>query len=140
MEQFKKVQVILIPTENKENALWSYKERRLYSNEDANFNDEDYVKYYHLYFLSEDVVKENDYFYPKKHINVHKSKGINSISGDIESDNGLCYDITKCKKIIATTDTSLSLTCKCGNIKKVNTGLCTECGKFSIIPLLPLLF
>ena len=45
--------------------------------------------------------------------------------------------IDNCFKIIASTDNLLSLECDCGYIKKVNTGLCSGCGRFTNIPLMP---
>jgi len=59
----------------------------------------------HLYITSDDKIKDADYFIVNN--TMHKCIGLHKISGDIESDNGLCYDISKCKKVIATTDTSL---------------------------------
>lgn len=53
----KKCKVILLQTEDL-NGLWSYKGgRRLHFNQ-ANFNDEDETQYFHLYILSDDLIKE----------------------------------------------------------------------------------
>lgn len=64
----------------------------------------------HLYVTVSQYVeniKDGDWFIPKGHINPHKCIGFNKINGDIESSNGLCYDISKCRKIIATTNPKL---------------------------------
>lgn len=63
------------------------------------------------------TIKGEDYYVSDDKINIynlfivndviHKCIGLHKVYGDIESDNGLCYDITKCKKLIATTNTSL---------------------------------
>ncbi len=103
MEKFKKVQIVLLPTQNKTNALWSYKERRLYSNEDSNLNDEDYTTCYHLYFLSDDDIKEGDWCYNPQNANkifrVTDLEWINKIN--IKYSNVV-------KKIITTTNTLLT--------------------------------
>lgn len=64
-----------------------------------------YIK--HLYITSDDEIEKGDWFI----VNgvVHRCIGLHKVSGDIESDNRLCYDISKCVKIIATTDTSLKI-------------------------------
>jgi len=63
----------------------------------------------HLYFTSDEKIKRENWFIPEGHINIHQCKEINKINGDIESLNGLCYDKNKCRKIIATTDKSLTI-------------------------------
>lgn len=60
---------------------------------------------YNLYVLSDETPKAKDYF--EVNNTIHKCIGLHKVSGDIESNNGLCYDISKCKKVIATTDKSL---------------------------------
>jgi hypothetical protein len=70
-------------------------------------NNTRYWEYLNIYITSDEQIKEGDWFLPKGHINPHKLKGFNKISGDLESYNGLCYDISKCKKIILTTDQDL---------------------------------
>ena len=60
-----------------------------------------------IYITSDEEIKEGDWFLPQGHLNPHKLKGYNKINGDLESYNGLCYDISKCKKIILTTDQDL---------------------------------
>ena len=60
-----------------------------------------------IYITSDGEIKDGDWFLPKGHITPHKLKGFNKINGVLESYNGLCYDISKCKKIILTTDQDL---------------------------------
>jgi len=69
--------------------------------------DEKYFQPHNIYITSDEKIKEGDWFLPQGHINPHKLKGYNKINGDLESYNGLCYDISKCKKIILTTDQDL---------------------------------
>jgi hypothetical protein len=61
----------------------------------------------HIYIISDKEIKVGDWFLPQGNINPHKLKEYNKINGDLESYNGLCYDISKCKKIILTTDQDL---------------------------------
>jgi hypothetical protein len=68
---------------------------------------QDEEQYQHIYITSDEEIKWGDWFLPQGHINPHKLKEYNKISGDLESYNGLCYDISKCKKIILTTDPEL---------------------------------
>lgn len=99
MERFKRVMVILLPSENKKNALWSYKERRLYSNEQNNPNDEDDTTYYHLYFISDEQPKEDDWC-----MVIDKTS---SLYGIYEQHKGVQPRDSKWGKIIASTDTNL---------------------------------
>lgn len=79
--------------------------------------------YVNLYILSDDEIKEGDWVIKNGHTTIYQ----------IEKDSR----IDNCKKIIATTDKSLSLVCTCGATKVVNTGLCPKCHLFTNIPLLP---
>ena len=47
----------------------------------------------HIYITSDEEIKVGDWFLPQGHINPHKLKEYNKINGDLESYNGLCYDI-----------------------------------------------
>ena len=93
---YKRTQIVMLPT-NKKAEIWSHKGRRLYYQQ-ANFNDIDDEIRFCLHFLNDEEIKENDWFYlddanvVAKYISVEPS--INA------------------KKIIATTDSSLTLGCK----------------------------
>jgi len=126
MNQFKRAQVIMLPTENiLENGLQPYsvyakpitkrgwllpksgaEARRLYQNGN---------QAYHLYIISDDEIKEGDWCimfndfgdkYIVKILNL-KTIGSNDIEVQLLNGNKNCCDITKVKKIIATTDSSL---------------------------------
>lgn len=93
------------------------KPSRLYLGKNGNFvfgmmqtsvqSKNDHFCNQHIYITFDKEIKVGDWFLPKGHINPHKLKGFNKINGDLESYNGLCYDISKCKKIILTTDYDL---------------------------------
>lgn len=90
MQQFKRAKVILLPTEKRTklfldnfNKILKYKEESYYHTGQ------------HLYILSDEEIKESDYYYFSKTNSIHKHLGIKPLSG---------YDSELCKKIIATTD------------------------------------
>ena len=60
-----------------------------------------------IYITFKENFKVGGYFLPKGHLHPHKLKEFNKVSGDLESENGLCYDITKCDAIVLTTDEDL---------------------------------
>lgn len=100
MNQFKRAQVIMLPTENK-SSIWSHKGRRLYYNQN-NPNDVDDEIRYNIYIISDDEIKEgkeNIYYY---------DTNFNKISKWIGESNTYCK--TNFKEIVATTDTSLMTT------------------------------
>lgn len=99
----KRTQVVMLPTKEKANSLWSYKNRKLYSNEQNNPNDIDETIYYNLYFLSDEEIKEGDYWYIWLDNNqICQADGmIITINNHIKNNH--------IKKIIATTDKSLKI-------------------------------
>lgn len=117
----KKIQVVMLSTEHKTKMFIGKKYGVLHNTNNSSC-DKDSRIYQELYFLSADEIKEGDYYFDGT--NIRNDYNQNIIKG---------YD----KKIIATTNISLSLKCDCGYIKKVNTGLCSGCGRFTNIPLLP---
>ena len=110
MNQFKRAQVVMLPTENiLQNGLQPYsiyskpitkggwmlpksgaEARRLYQNNN---------QAYHLAIISDDEIEEDDWRYDLKCNEIFKTS-----KSDIEN-----YDTNNCKKIIATTDTSLQI-------------------------------
>ena len=99
MEQFKNAQIIMLPTEN-ESRIHMLNEGVLYQSVGA-FIQADKINYQsqHLYIISEDEIKEGDWYIREFDNTICKA--------NINSDHKQ-YD---CKKIIATTDTSLQLDC-----------------------------
>ena len=94
MEQFKRVQIILLETNNKSN-IWSHKGRRLYYNQN-NPNDVDDEIRYNIYIISDDEIKEGDWYFD----------GTDFIHKKSKHNNTLVDGNKQAKKIIATTDTS----------------------------------
>jgi len=107
MNQFKRAQVIMLPTDNAKseyNQLWLYKNNILYnatavkgvrSHKDTKFQE--------LYIISDDEIKECDYVYDSYKDSVYQATKV-----VIHNMKSLDYE-QYLKKIIATTDTSLNL-------------------------------
>jgi hypothetical protein len=73
----------------------------------------------HLYILSDDEIKVSDWYMVLPEDSVRQC-------------NMKFHPHRDFKKIIASTDPSLSLQCKyCGRIKVISSGLCGNCGRFS---------
>jgi hypothetical protein len=103
MEQFKRAKIIMLFTEKTSDIALNIKRNTLYSilksNIDYEYNKT--INYFnwnkqHLYFLSNEDVKKNNWYIYK-----------NSI---FKSDDDSLIGNKECKKIIATTDTSLQIT------------------------------
>lgn len=107
---FKKEKVVMLPINEKADTFIMLRHGKLIYQ--TQYHTQEYLKIIgatsnHLYVISNDEELEiNDWFIVNDI--VHKCIEINKVSGDIESNNGLCYNKTKCKKIIATTDSSLT--------------------------------
>ena len=140
----KQVKVVMLPTEKATN-IGKYQDtgNLVYNNS----NDIPRGIFQHLYFLSNEGIKEGDWYIdrlgivqqcesirdnpltgPQSSIGSVGGKGFDKWSTQYQ--NRDYKDLDNCFKIVATTDESLSLICTCGAIKKVPTGLCIECGKF----------
>ena len=87
MEQFKRAKVVMLPTNEKTNII--------NTNQGLLYNSNDYIGInQHLYIISDDEIKEGDYYI------------IDDIP-ELLKNNGLKFIDDYCKKVIATTDTSL---------------------------------
>ena len=112
MEQFKRAQAILLETKNK-SQIWSNKGRRLYFNQNNPNDINDEIRY-NIPIISDDEIKEGDWCLTGLKI-IRKCKSILYSNNNFKSINGYEFeDGTKdtssaCKKIIATTDTSLTI-------------------------------
>lgn len=108
---FKKEKVVMLPINEKaENCLAQYYNGKMSFSKPLlteSYRKAAHVICYHLYVISNDEKLESGDWFIVNDI-VHKCIGVNKVSEDIESNNGLCYDKTKCKKIIAPTDSSLT--------------------------------
>ena len=91
----------MLPTEKESNALKGYLDGSLLFNYQKEYQTIDAEKgftgYYHLFITSDDKIEVGDWLIYQNKV-YHHSK--NSFQG---------VDFTECKKIIATTDTSLSI-------------------------------
>ena len=103
MEQFKRVKVVMLPTNNDRQGIYlspittinkiHYTTKRILNSYIAQ----------HLYIISDDEIKEGDWYLTPK----------NTLCKCIKKDNKYVYSLeggssTDCKKIIASTDTSLT--------------------------------
>ena len=118
MSTFKKAKVILLPTgfiaRRKEIGLQAYKTnlRIINNTEEENliFNQQ------HLYIISDDeitskdLLNTNDYYYIRNHYNEWYIGKFNGVSFDfINNDGNFDSNLFVCKKVIATTDSSLEI-------------------------------
>lgn len=101
MKQFKRAKVIILPTNNT-SSLWSHKGRNLYYNQN-NPNDIDDEIRYNIYIISDDKIKDGDWF-------MMNTKEIGRCDNNVIelSEKFLRNNNVNCKKIITTTDISLS--------------------------------
>ena len=107
MEQFKRAKVIMLPTEFNNNALLDlYLDNTLAlankTMSDKWSKDKGSWQPQHLYFISDDEIKENDYVYDWYNNKVYKATAV-----VIHNKKSLGYEYLS--KIIATTDTSLKI-------------------------------
>lgn len=100
MTQYKNSQVVMLPTKQITNSLWSYKGRRLYSNETGNLNALDEIEHYHLYITSDDKKKDGDWC-------------IHDVTFNISQHHSTNNNLNTWKKIIASTDPSLYCKSEC---------------------------
>lgn len=117
MEQFKRAKVVLLPSEKKIEALKGYSDNSLLFNYKKEYKDipaeVEYVSFFHLYIISNDEIKEGDYGLDIETGWIFQCKEDHSdMDYYIGMDNKIYHtnnDPHCCKKIIATTDTSLKL-------------------------------
>ena len=112
MNQFKRAQVIMLPTEQYTNLCLghnlSYVESKNSISIDAIWKSIELQYPYkpqHLYIISEDEIKEGDWFIGD---NISIKQCTLNNGGNINFKGGWYSGSTNCKKIIATTDTSLN--------------------------------
>jgi len=115
MEEFRKIEVVLLPTE--EGDLWFYKDNKdvlltgLTVSKSSNINSQ------HLYFLSDDKIEVGDWCLLDHNVGVSTGYSIlkclesNIKEGEylFQDKDGNKFTTGRCSKIIATTDSSLGL-------------------------------
>ena len=101
MNQLKRAKVVMLPTENK-SKICLYK-NILYYVMDGEFNLN--REKYNLYIISDDEIKEGDWFI--NDLNQIKKCTSRDTEGYIDFEGGFNTKPSSCKKIIATTDSSL---------------------------------
>lgn len=116
--------VVMLATDNKINALKGYSDKSILFNYKEEYKtlqaEGEYTSYFHLYFTSNEEIKEGDWYIwldnnqicqGEEHIDI-VNKHINN--GD-------------CRKIIATTDSSLKLECRGCRFNKNSPGIIYTC-------------
>ena len=103
MEQFKRAKVVLLPTKNEVNSLRGYSDRSLLFKYSKEYKiipaEKGFTKNFHLHITSDDKIKEGDY---GLHLN---NQTIIQFTKVLLKE----CDLSLYKKIIATTDTSLTI-------------------------------
>lgn len=116
MEQFKRVKVVMLPTNEKSKLVLSFKEKsfnqltesKLALIKEANYQLSN-IQSQHLYIISDDEIKEGDWIFANQ--GVHKVTDIKDDKypyGTLNHKGDKIYHHNSWKKIIATTDTSLN--------------------------------
>lgn len=97
---FKKTELVMLPTNEKANLLLTGRNDLYYSSKLSDFSlKEDIDRFQHLYFLSDEEIKEGDWMYnPEREPSILQCVGKGSLRG--------------WKKIISTTDNSLEKICE----------------------------
>ena len=120
MNQFKRAQAIMLPTNNKSLLYINYSKLQLNKFEQLDTNNQ------HLYIISDDKIKEGDW-YIELDIN---SLPLSIKKADYNKTNEFSLKPYSdyCKKIIATTDTSLNKkhNCDCGATTYEGCSQCLE--------------
>lgn len=119
MNQFKRANVIMLPTNN--NLEFPYVAQNVFNKQltivNSTFAINCELQNQHLYIISDDQIKEGDWIYENNYNTISKAIYNNDILAD------------KFKKIIATTDTSLVLKSCYECSKKLNSGFNCRCKK-----------
>jgi len=122
MNQFKRAKVVMLSTNEKANGIividcFRTIKPNMFIIDKNNYKHEDY-KAQHLYIISDDEIKEGDWVYSKSRYSVGKVEEI-QIAKKYKNDHSMLYceinneeiwsKLVDCKKIIATTDSSLKI-------------------------------
>jgi hypothetical protein len=110
MNQFKRVQVIMLPTERhtykKLNSIRLFNDKLQQDSYTENFHSNTPMKtslpIQHLYLISDDEIKEGDWYYNSLYNTIHQCNNKERHRTVIYLNNKL--EKVRCKKIIATTD------------------------------------
>lgn len=135
MEQFKKAKIVMLPTNQKAKEGMIYLKPKIgifNKTSSENHNNNVYnCNPQHLYIISDDeitnkdLLNTNDYYYIRNHYNEWYVGKYNGVSFDfINNDGNFDSNLFVCKKIIATTDSSL----------KIETILSTQERKLKSLP------
>jgi len=112
MEQYKRAKVIILPTENKQNAIWLDNSGYLLYNQFL-IKQKAEGSFQHLYIISDEEIKEGDWCYDKSNYHIvkysHKVVSLYFVQkpNNLKQGEGYSTEKENLKKIIATTDTSL---------------------------------
>lgn len=109
---FKKAQVVMLPT-NHEARIHQHPKGMMYQSVEAFIQASQAYKSFHLYFLSNDEIKESDWMMdlrPLQYGRIVRCAGKSKLKGFehyYKDVNNIIIDTTQCKKIIATTNETL---------------------------------
>lgn len=122
MELFEKAKIIMLPTKNGNRLLYLSKD--VMPNLLSNWRGEAQE----LYFISDEPIKEKDWIIVHTHLSGYRIKQVKEIKSDILTctDNELLSLEFNIKKIIATTDYSLTVRHDCNCFATTFEG-CSEC-------------
>lgn len=126
MDTLKRAQVIMLPTENKTYIGKFLKDEpylALYTWYLENLNIPNQRQGHHLYIISDEEIKEGDWFIGD---NTSVKQCTSNNAENINFKGGWYSGSSNCKKIIATTDTSLNLHCNCKITCKTTKEFCNE--------------
>jgi len=106
----KKAQVIMLPTEQNPTSLSIGNKSKIAEYHQFLFRKKEGIynnhTFQHLYIISDDKIKEGDWFYDLETKKVYQQSG--ALSTRVVMSSHYSHYIDNCKKIIATTDTSLT--------------------------------
>lgn len=109
MEQFRKIQVVMLPTKERSELFIGDDDNgtQLLQGIALKYNS---ANNQHLYFLSDDKIEEGDWIYHTSKRIIFQVNTGKAYSGTLNITLGYAQKYDACKKIIATTDTSLKRT------------------------------
>lgn len=137
---FKSARCWLLPTKSKSNIILDRGKLELINKPQIGSSINSIVEGICLYITINERPKIGDWYIVLLNGDIPALEQVKNINDNVWVNKELfetTRHIDNCFKIIACTDTLLSLKCDCGYIKKVNTGLCSGCGRFTNIPLMP---
>lgn len=118
----RKSRVVSLPTKDSTNIVYNNNDSTFYYYPTEQIIDKHISTCHHLYILSDDEIKDGDWYYLEKQGSIGSPTGVYQSRGTtISKLNTLAAN---CKKIVATTDKSLyTYSCSFDDCQKANTCL-----------------